>query len=121
MMKTNPASRKVGLAAIALVLLSCADSWARPPRAREVCGVVQKIDRETQTLTVVSEKKAGPLNVVWKRDTKFIHNWRFTDPGSLKEDLRACVYYRSPFFGKPFVTKVVWTNGEKPERSKHAP
>jgi len=44
-----------------------------------------------------------------------------TDPGSLKEDLRACVYYRSPFFGKPFVTKVVWTNGEKPERSKHAP
>lgn len=110
-MRTKPVSLKVGLAAVALMLLSAADSWARPPRAREVCGVVQQIDREAHMLTVLSEKKREPLNVVWKRDTKFIHNWKFTDSGSLKEERQACVYYRTPFFGKPFVTKVVWVNG----------
>ena len=110
-MRTQPVSIKIGLAAIAVVLLSGADSWARPPRAREACGVVQKIDRETKTLTVLSEKRGEPLNVVWKRDTKFIHNRKFAESASLKEDLRACVYYRSPFFGKPFVTKIVWVNG----------
>jgi hypothetical protein len=110
-MKTKPTSTKIGLTIIALVLLSGLDSWARPPRAREVCGLVQKIDRETHTLTVLSEGKGEPLNVVWKRDTKFIRNWKFTDSGALKEERRACVYYRTPFFGKPFVTKIVWVNG----------
>ncbi len=110
-MKTKPASLKVGLTTIALMLLSGADSWARPPRAREVCGAVQKIDRAAHTLTILPEKKGEPLNVVWKRDTKFIHNWKFANSTLLKEERRACVYYRTPLFGKPFVTKVVWVNG----------
>ena len=29
----------------------------------------------------------------------------------LKHDTRTVVYYRTPLFGKPFVTKVVWVNG----------
>ncbi len=110
-MKIESTSPKIGLVVTALVLLSGLDSWARPPRAREVCGVVQKIDRETHALTVLSEKKGEPLNVVWKPDTKFVHNWKFTDLVSLNVERRVCVYYRTPFFGKPFVTKIVWVNG----------
>ena len=116
-MKSNPSSLKTAITA-ALLCLSIADSWARPPRARELCGVVEKIDRDTQTLTVLSGK-GDPLNAVWKRDTKFIDNWKFTDSGSLKEGRRACVYYHSPFFGKPFVTKVIWTNGQSPQTKEH--
>ena len=112
-MKTNPPSLKSMLAAAALLCLSSADAWARPPRARESCGVIQAIDPQTHTLTVQSPKRDQPLTVVWKRDTKFIHNWKFTDSAALKEGLRACVYYRSPIFGKPFVTKVVWVNGKE--------
>ena len=107
----NPNSLKATLTAAACLCLSSADSWARPPRARELCGVVASIDREAHTLTVVLESKGHPLNVVWKRDTRFIHNRKFADSGSLKEGLRACIYYRSPLFEKPFVTKVVWVNG----------
>ena len=110
-MKTKSTSTKIGLIVTALVLLSGLDSWARPPRAREVCGVVQKIDRETNRLTVLSEKKGEPLNVVWKPDTKFIHNWKFAPASELKPGKHATVYYRTPFFGKPSVTKIVWING----------
>ena len=42
-------------------------------------------------------------------DTKFIKDWKFTDCAALKAGLRACAYYRSPFFGRPLVTKVMWT------------
>ena len=110
-MNRKSTSTKIGLIVTALVLLSGLDSWARPPRAREVCGVVQKIDRETNTLTVLSEKKGEPLNVVWKPDTKFIHNWKFAPASELKKAAHATVYYRTPFFGKPFVTRIVWING----------
>lgn len=118
-MKSKTSSLKAALAAATLLCLSSADSWARPPRAHELCGVIQFIDAQTHTLTVQSPKRDQPLTVVWKRDTKFIHDWQFTDSAALKEGLRACVYYRSPFFGKPFVTKVVWLNGteQKPTTS----
>lgn len=83
---------------------------ARPPRARELCGVVQAIDLQTRTLTVQSRKRDQPATFAVKSDTRFIKDWKFADAGSLKEGFRACVHYRSPFFGKPFVTKVVWVN-----------
>jgi hypothetical protein len=96
------------IAAVAL-LLSAAESQARPPRARELCGVVQAIDPQTHTLTIESPNRDKPLTVVLKQETKFIMNWKFTEQGSLAKGQRACIYYRSPLFGKPFVTKVVWT------------
>lgn len=92
-----------------LLGLSGVDSWARPPRARELCGVIQAIDPQTHTLTIESPKRDKPLTVVLKRETKFIRNWKFTEQDSLSEGHRACIYYRSPLFGRPFVTKVVWT------------
>ncbi len=120
-MKPKSSSLKAALAATALLCLSSMDTWARPPRARELCGIIQAIDAQTHTLTVQSPKRDQPLTVVWKRDTKFIHYWKFTESTTLKEGLRACVYYRSPIFGKPFVTKVVWVNGreQKPATSNH--
>ncbi len=120
-MKSRFSSLKAALAVTVLLCLSSADTWARPPRAREFCGVIQAIDVQSHTLTVQSPKRDQPLTVVWKRDTQFIHDWKFTDSAALKEGLRACVYYRSPFFGKPFVTKVVWVNGKEqtPTTSKY--
>lgn len=103
------------------VLLSAAEIQARSPRARELCGAIQMLDPGSHTLTVQSPKRDQPFTLVWKRDTKFIHNWKFTDSTALKERLRACVYYRSPIFGKPFVTRVVWLDGteQKPTTPSH--
>lgn len=82
---------------------------AHTPRARELCGVIQSIDSQTGTLAIQSPKTSASATFAIKRDTRFIKDRKFTDAGALTEGLRACVYYRSPFFGKPFVTKVVWT------------
>lgn len=87
---------------------------ARPPRARELCGVVQVFDPQTLTVTIQSPKGNQPAAFAVQGDTKFIKDSKFTDSASLKEGMRACVYYRSPFFGKPFVTKIVWTNLQLP-------
>lgn len=114
---TRAQSIRLVLGALLFVLfcLSATDTWARPPRARELCGIIEAIDAQTHTLTVQSPKRDQPLTVVWKRDTKFLRNWKSTDSAALKEGQRVCVYYRSPFFGKPLVTKVAWTNGQPPK------
>ena len=82
---------------------------ARPPRARELCSVVQFFDPQTRMVTIQSLKRNQPATFAVKGDTQFIKDSKFTDSAAVKAGLRACVYYRSPFFGKPFVTKVVWT------------
>jgi len=82
---------------------------ARAPRARELCGIIQAVDPQSGSLTIQTSKENAPAVFVLKRDTRFIEDWKFADAGALKVGLRARVYYRSPFFGKPFVTKVVWT------------
>ena len=94
-------------AALTATALLCVSS---APRARELCGVIQAIDAQSHALTIQSPKRDRPLTVVWKRDTGFINNWKFADSASLKEGMRVCIYYRSPLFGKPFVTKVVWVD-----------
>ena len=96
------------------LVLTSQNAEARPPRARELCGVVQAFDPQTRTVTIQSPKRNQPATFAVKGDTKFIKDWKFTDSDALKEGLRACVYYRSPFFGKPFVTKIVWTNPQQP-------
>jgi hypothetical protein len=87
---------------------------ARPPRARELCGVIQAIDPQTRTLTIQSPKSESAATFAVKGDTRFIKDWKFTTDTALKAGLRACVYYRSPFFGKPFITKVVWISQQNP-------
>lgn len=91
-------------------LLNPSNAEARPPGARELCGVIQAIDPQTRTLTIQSPKSESAVIFAVKGDTRFIKNWEFTNDAALKTGLRACVSYRSPFFGKPFVTKVVWTS-----------
>ena len=71
------------------------DGWARPPRARELCGAIQAIDVQTHTLTVQSPKRDRPFALVllvWKRETKFLHNWKSTDAASLNEGTQVCLY-----------------------------
>lgn len=99
---------------LAGALLNPSNVEARPPQARELCGVVQAIDLQTRTVTIQSPKRNQPATFAVKGDTQFIKDWKFTDAAALKEGLRACVHYRSPFFGKPFVTKVVWTSQQNP-------
>ncbi len=99
---------------LAGALLNPSNAGARPPRARELCGVIQAIDLQTRSLTIQSPKRDQPATFAVKSDTRFIKDWKFAEAAALKEGLRACVYYRSPFFGQPFVTKIVWSKQHQP-------
>lgn len=106
-MKTENMPRTTRWLLLGALCLTAVNTWARPPRAREACGVLQNIDVAARTLTLVPEKGERPLVAVWKSETKFFKNRNFESANTLKEGVRACVYYHSPFFGKPFVTKVI--------------
>lgn len=91
-------------------LLTTPNVEARPPRAREVAAVVQAINHSERTLSLGYQKSRSPRELIWHSDTKFLRDWKFVPATELKEGTRVTVYYHSPFFGKPYVSKVVWTN-----------
>ena len=100
-----------GALVLTTVLLTGTSASARPPRARPVEATVESINLETRTLTIASAKSKAPSDLALTWQTKFLHNWKFAAASQLKPGTRATVYYRTPLFGKPFVTKVVWVNG----------
>lgn len=112
-MKTSLKMRvALGVIAIVAALLATPEASARPPRAREARVVVRSIDHSNKTLTLKHPQGRGPEQVIWTKQTKFIHNAEFAPASELKESVAVVVYFRSPFFGRPFVTKVVWTNDQ---------
>ena len=108
-MKTHYRNMGIFLALLLTgMLLTPPDAKAHSPRARELCGVIQAMDLQAHTLTVQSLKRDQPSTFTVRHDTQFIQDWKPAAATSLQQGLWACVYYHSPFFGKPFVTKVVW-------------
>lgn len=110
------------IALIALVtsfLLAPVESWARPPRARERHCVIQSIEYQSQRVTLQCGKDTEPLELIWTTDTRFVRNGQFADAATLEAGETVTVYYRSPFFGKKFATKVVWQNGSNDKLNKN--
>lgn len=109
-MKTSKAIR-FGTALLGLVLLSATAANAHTVRSRPACGVVERLDLMSRTMQFAPKHGEAPTELALTSQTKFIHNWQFAPADELKDGTRAVVYYRTPFFGRPFVTKVVWVNG----------
>lgn len=107
-MKAKTFVPSLSLLVLTALGLTAATSSARPPRAREACGVLQNLNGGAHRLVLLPNGSGKPLEVDWKPDTSFVRGSEFDRADSLKEGARVCVYYRSPFFGRPFVTKVVW-------------
>src|ERR1700676_1559174 len=103
-----PMRRIICTLLLSMCCFAGASASARTIRAREIHVVIQSIDRHTKTLILAYDQGRGPQKLVWNADTKFLCDWRFVSSDELKEGAHATVYYRSPFFGKPFATKVVW-------------
>jgi hypothetical protein len=95
----------------AAALIGTTDAFAHTTRSRPVEATIESINHETRTLTITHAKGKGPSVVALTKQTKFIHNWKFAPSSELRSGAHATVYYRTPFFGKPFATRVVWVNG----------
>ena len=99
---------------LSLCCFASTDAFAHTNQAREAHVVIQSIDRQTRVLTLIYDKGRGPRKLACNADTKFLCDWKFVSAAELKEDLHVTVYYHSPFFGKPFVTKVLWGSEKQP-------
>lgn len=95
----------------ATVALLPLDAQAYVSRARRTEGRVLVVDRETQTFLVKPPNGKRPLLLNWNKGTRFIHNRQFTNAVALTQGVPVEVFYHSPLFSKPYVTKVLWDNG----------
>jgi len=109
-MKPSKAIR-FGPALLGLMLFSATAANAHTVRSRPACGVVERLDLATRTVQFSPKNGKVPTELALTSQTKFVHNWHFAPADELKDGTRAVVYYRTPFLGRPFVTKVVWVNG----------
>jgi hypothetical protein len=97
------------------LLMITTNAEARVPHARDAAGVVQTINQDKRTLTLDYPQGHGPREAVWNSDTTFLRNGKSATAAELKESAHATIYYKSPFFGKPFATKVVWNDKSESE------
>lgn len=103
----------LGLWLFGFLVLTPPEAWARRPNSRLANGVVQSIDHEKRTLVIKSPQYSEPVVFVWNERTTFLENKGLAPLTSLKKGVRVNYWYRSPFFGGPFVTKIAWQLGEK--------
>lgn len=113
-LKRNPMNKRRSVRIVILVMLSTTvltpkSVFGRAVRPREEFGTIQSIDIGTRRLTVNPAGEAKPLTLIWNSQTRFLQDWGFTNVERLKQGTQVTVYYRSPFFGERFATKIVWT------------
>ena len=102
--------QKKGLLA-ALLLALAWPAAAHTVLSRPASGVIESLDFGTRTVLFAPTTGHAPRQLVLTCQTKFIHDWQFASAGEVKPGTKAVIYYRTPFFGKPFITKVVWSHG----------
>ena len=109
-MKTTRKTSSLSVLLVVSALLTAWPAAAHTTRSRPASGVVESLDAATRTMGFAPASGKAPRQLVVTRQTKFIHNWHFAPASEMKSGTKAVIYYRTPFFGKPFVTKVVWVN-----------
>ena len=91
------------------VVLMTSSAEASSPRARQTVAVIETINRDKRTLSLSYPQRRGPREVTWYSDTRFLRDWKSVPATELREGTHVTVYFHSPFFGRPYATKVVWT------------
>ena len=110
----------------AALIATCSQASARPPQARVESGTIQTveqdgrilqdpccsgtiatIDQNARILRVQRYGEAIPLTLVWNSRTIFVEGARVVTAAALTRGTPVKVWYRTPFFGKRFATKIV--------------
>ena len=102
-----------GLALLVALCLTAPAARAHSVHARELEATIQTIRMETRTLVVIPAKAKSAREMIWNKSTSFVEDGHFVDAAKLREGIRMKLYYHSPFFGKPYLTKVVWNSSPR--------
>ena len=88
-------------------------------RDKGCCGAIEMIDQDARVLRVHRDGETVPLTLVWNRQTRFIEGTGFVTAAALTKGARVTISYHTPFFGKPFATKIVIERGTvRPKQSR---
>lgn len=88
-------------AVVALVCISSPDVWARPPRAREITAVIERIDFASRLIVLRDTNTGETHEMEWHDSTKFATNVQELKPGVV-----VVASYRSPFAGPHRLVKI---------------
>jgi hypothetical protein len=80
---------------------------ALPPTGRTRTGVIETVNTESRQFRFATPDSSAPRELTWNKRTRFVQGGRFVEPIALRARTRAQVVYHVPFFGPPFVTKVI--------------
>ena len=91
---------------LSFLLSLTAPATATTSRPRVITGTVKKVDAPAKEVEMLREDDGTLKTFVWNKHTSFIANAQIADATILKKGARVEVNCHTPFFGKPFVTKV---------------
>lgn len=110
-MRYRPIPKIIGTLLLLVCCFANFSVFAHTPHAREAHGVIQSIDCQKRMLTLTYVQERGPQKLIWQSDTQFLRDLKSVPATELKEGAHVTIHYHSPFFGKPYATKIVWANG----------
>lgn len=88
---------------------------ALPNTGRHITGTIENVDSQNKEVTLRPENKGSAISFVWNKRTTFSTDTRPADASILKTGRRVKTIYHSPFFGKPYVSRVILTTMAAPE------
>jgi hypothetical protein len=93
----KPVTTVIRILVAAIFLASCQESWARAPKSREFCGVIQEIDEQHHLIRIHSPSSGVQVSLAWTCETKFIQDQGFTNSVALGAGRHVCVLSQSVF------------------------
>lgn len=112
-MKSLILRKFIGALALAALLFTATDSWARLPKPIESVTTIVFVDHDTQTVVAKPGKGQKPFVLDWNKDTQFIRNGETLTAADLKLGVSATIHYKRVSFRNPLLKKVVWE--DKPD------
>ena len=89
--------------------LASTNALAHNVSACETNAVIQSIDFTNRVLNFTHQQGSRFDHLIWKNYTQFLRDGKPVSAKELNAGAHLKVYYRSPFFGKPFATKIIWS------------
>ena len=94
---------------IALLIGAAPASHARSPQGRHLTGTIQQADATTRHAVLLTNDKSS-VSFIWNKNTDFVAGTEFVPASRLSRGVPVEIILHQPFFGEPFVTKVVFLN-----------
>lgn len=111
-MKPNTSRKILICLLVIMAFLTSQEVSALSPRSRPAEGLLVSLNLADRLLCFQPVGHDKPVEFALTRQTRFLRNHTPVTADELKPGAKAVVYYRSPFFGKPFITKVAWSEGK---------